>query len=342
MRKYPFVLLALCVSPFFSQAQNTFPTTGNVGVGTSTPLYPLHVSSNSAVGLVVESTAPLSISSGAFLRAYNEGNPTAPNQRLGGILFGTNPTGTTVRTGAQIEALTEAAWTDGSIQPTYLRFLTTPSTAGAAAVERMRITADGGIMLPVAGQFGISLTDRYTYDGKFQPHYGMQWVMDTWSASGPTLWASAYGGMKFMTQSIPRITISGGGNVGIGTEDTKGYKFAVNGDAVFTRIKVKSYAAWPDYVFDEEYKLPPLAEIAAYVKEHKHLPEIPAAAEIEKDGLDVAEMNKQLLKKVEELTLYLIQQQKDNEATLKRIKILEGENERVTREIEKLKDTSRK
>ncbi|MCF6405177.1 hypothetical protein L3C95_19900 [Chitinophaga filiformis] len=100
------------------------------------------------------------------------------------------------------------------------------------------------------------------------------------------------------------------GNVGIGTTDTKGYKLAVNGDAMFTRIQVKAYANWPDYVFGESYKLMPLQELEAYVKENNHLPEVPSAKEVEREGIDVAEMNKILLKKIEELTLHVIELEK--------------------------------
>jgi hypothetical protein len=100
------------------------------------------------------------------------------------------------------------------------------------------------------------------------------------------------------------------GNVAIGTTDTKGYKLAVNGDAMFTRIKVKSYEAWPDYVFDEQYQLPSLHDVEQYIKTNRHLPDMPAAAEVKKEGMDVEEMNRKLLQKVEELTLYIIQQEK--------------------------------
>jgi hypothetical protein len=101
------------------------------------------------------------------------------------------------------------------------------------------------------------------------------------------------------------------GNVGIGTTDTKGYKLAVNGDAIFTKIKVKSFAAWPDYVFEEDYVLPALSEVEQFIKTNKYLPDIPSAKEVKENGIDVEEMNRKLLQKVEELTLYLIQQQKE-------------------------------
>jgi len=73
----------------------------------------------------------------------------------------------------------------------------------------------------------------------------------------------------------------------------------------------------PDYVFEPDYDLASLTEIEAYVKQHKHLPEVPSVAEVARDGLDLAEMNLLLLKKVEELTLYIISQEQ-------RIKTLEA------------------
>lgn len=104
------------------------------------------------------------------------------------------------------------------------------------------------------------------------------------------------------------------GNVGIGTTDTKGYKLAVNGDAIFTRVKVKAYTAWPDFVFAPDYNLPSLSAVDAYIKQHKHLPDMPSEKEVKEQGLDLGEMNKKLLQKVEELTLYILQQ----DAQLKR------------------------
>jgi hypothetical protein len=295
---------------------------GYVGIGTTYPVSALHVITASGTsGITVQSTNPYSANSGAFLRLYNNGTPTAVNQRLGGVLFGTNPSGTTFRTGAQIEAIAGGAWTDATIQPTILRFLTV-AQGSAIAMERMRITEEGNILVPIGAKFGVALTDRFTYDGKVQPHYGMQWQLDSWNSSGATLWAAAYGGMKFFTQGQPRITITGTGNVGIGTDDTKGYKFAVNGDAMFTRIKVKAYTSWPDYVFADNYQLPALSELAGYIQQHKHLPGMPTATEVQQEGLDVAEMNKKLVQKVEELTLYLLKIDQQNQELKKEIEVL--------------------
>jgi hypothetical protein len=114
----------------------------------------------------------------------------------------------------------------------------------------------------------------------------------------------------------------GNGNVGIGTTDTKGYKFAVNGNAVFTKVVVKPYGNWPDYVFQPTYHLRPLSEVEAYIKQYHHLPEVPTAEEVEKNGIDVGDNQATLLKKIEELTLYVIEQQKEIKALKKEMELM--------------------
>ncbi|RQO66489.1 hypothetical protein DBR43_30235 [Pedobacter sp. KBW06] len=103
-------------------------------------------------------------------------------------------------------------------------------------------------------------------------------------------------------------------NVGIGMDaiDTRGYKLAVNGKIRAHEIRVET-ANWPDYVFKKEYNLRSLAETEKYILDNGHLPEIPSASEIDKDGLALGEMNKKLLKKIEELTLHLIAMEKLNQ-----------------------------
>jgi hypothetical protein len=114
-----------------------------------------------------------------------------------------------------------------------------------------------------------------------------------------------------------------GGNVGIGVTDTKGYKLAVGGNMVAEKITVKLKTAWPDYVFAPEYTLPSLQEVEAHIKKYQHLPGMPTAKEVAVDGIDVAEMNKKLLQKVEELTLYMIEMKKENDRQQQQIERLE-------------------
>ncbi|SFD51585.1 hypothetical protein SAMN05518672_102260 [Chitinophaga sp. CF118] len=174
-----------------------------------------------------------------------------------------------------------------------------------------KLMVSGNIALSGTGAyFGVALTDRLTYDGKYQPHYGMQWVMDSWTGAGPSMWMSAYGGMKFFTTGAVRMSISDNGNVGIGTTAPGSNRLAVEGTIAARRIKVTQITPWPDFVFDINYQLPSLQEVENYIIANRHLPNIPSAAEVAKDGQDLGEMNRILLQKVEELTLHLIEQEK--------------------------------
>jgi hypothetical protein len=106
---------------------------------------------------------------------------------------------------------------------------------------------------------------------------------------------------------------TGNGNVGIGTNNTQGYKLAVAGNMIAESVKVKLQGTWPDFVFAKDYALPTLEETEKHIKEKGHLPGIPSAAEVEKNGIELGDMNKKLLQKIEELTLYMIEMRKENE-----------------------------
>ncbi|CAL2106806.1 conserved exported hypothetical protein [Tenacibaculum sp. 190524A02b] len=156
---------------------------------------------------------------------------------------------------------------------------------------------------------------------KFKP----AWTGST-AASGMILSMASGGrsdltfyGYKWGTDATPRalneftkvLHLGVDGNVGIGTTKIPtGYKLAVDGKIGAREIKVES-RAWPDYVFTKDYNLPTLKEVENHIKEKGHLPNIPSAKEVEVNkGIELGEMNRKLLEKVEELTLYTIQQEK--------------------------------
>ncbi|MBC9930894.1 hypothetical protein [Chitinophaga qingshengii] len=116
------------------------------------------------------------------------------------------------------------------------------------------------------------------------------------------------------------FNVGDGGFVGIGSDIVPGYRLAVAGTVLAERIKVKAQSTWPDYVFEDTYQLPSLQSVAQYIKVNKHLPEVPSATEIEKNNIDVGEMNIILLKKVEELTRYLIDQQQKYDGEIAALK----------------------
>ena len=120
-----------------------------------------------------------------------------------------------------------------------------------------------------------------------------------------------------------------GGNLGIGTNDTRGFKLAVAGEIVVEEITVDLEADWPDYVFASDYELTSLEETAAFINEHQHLPEIPSAEEVEANGVQLGKLNILLLKKVEEMMLHLIEKDKE-------INWLKSESKLLKQRINKL------
>ncbi len=106
-----------------------------------------------------------------------------------------------------------------------------------------------------------------------------------------------------------KMRITQSGNVGIGTT-SPAEKLSVNGKIRAKEIKVES-ANWPDYVFEEGYNVGTLQELESYIKANKHLPEMPSAKEVEANGVELGEMVKLQQKKIEELTLHLIEKDKE-------------------------------
>lgn len=100
------------------------------------------------------------------------------------------------------------------------------------------------------------------------------------------------------------------GAVGIGIASASGLPagslLAVDGKITCEEVLVKMSQNWPDYVFADEYKLPDLCDVKTYIETNKHLPGIPKAIDIEKDGLEVGAIQRKMMEKIEELTLYVI------------------------------------
>jgi hypothetical protein len=112
-------------------------------------------------------------------------------------------------------------------------------------------------------------------------------------------------------QGNRRINVNELGNVGIGVSTVpNNYKLAVAGAIIATKVTVKLQANWPDYVFNKNYELPSLQSVESFIKTNNHLPGVPSADKVKKEGIDLGDNQTILLKKVEELTLYIIDQDK--------------------------------
>lgn len=140
-----------------------------------------------------------------------------------------------------------------------------------------------------------------------------------WQGSGATLFTTSTGEFQIMTN--PTGVVSGASNMtnqirfmahhsGVSINSTTlpaGYSFSVKGDAIFDKVVVRTYSTWPDYVFTKNYNLRSLTEVKTFITQNGHLPEVPSAKQVKEEGIDVVELNAVLLKKIEELTLYLLE-----------------------------------
>jgi uncharacterized protein YaiE (UPF0345 family) len=197
---------------------------------------------------------------------------------------------------------------------------------GTMGVERMRINSAGNVGIGVAnpsqklevnGMIVSSVTDAdiggcisLRNPAKTALGTAHRWTIYNMSgAYGNSLQFWAYdvqgcgGGLCH-----PRLTLMDNGNVGIGTAKPQSL-LAVAGTVTAQSVKV-TLTGWADYVFDSTYILPSLSELEMHIRRNKRLPDIPAEAEIIKEGLDIGDMQQKQMKKIEELTLYLIDQDK--------------------------------
>jgi hypothetical protein len=127
------------------------------------------------------------------------------------------------------------------------------------------------------------------------------------------------------------MVLNNDGSVGISANTVPAnYKLAVGGDVIAERVVVKLQTNWPDYVFSPTYQKATLPEVEQYILKNSHLPNIPSSQEVAEKGQDIGAMNVKMMEKIEELTLYLIEQNK-------RLEALEKKNESLENLLKQLK-----
>jgi hypothetical protein len=198
------------------------------------------------------------------------------------------------------------------------------------------VSTNTGVLLPrltnaqrsaiAAGDLQNGLLLYNTDSSAFQFYNGSSWnSVGTGASSGKWLYN---GGLQYDSVN----------NIAIGTSQLpSGYRLAVKGAAVFTRVQVLPIPNWPDYVFKKGYHLRSLQELKNYIDKYKHLPEMVSASTVAASGVDLGANQATLLKKVEELTLYLIDENQQLKKQNTQLAQQDKKMEDMQRQIDELK-----
>lgn len=167
------------------------------------------------------------------------------------------------------------------------------------------------------GFVGIGKSPNYTLD-----------VAGTINATeilvnGQPISAGSGGTVNGITEMSGKLGIALDDNSILSTTSLTDYKLFVGGGMIAEKVQVKTEANWPDYVFEPTYNLRSLSEVEQFISKNKHLPEVPSAKEMDSNGHNLGKMDAVLLQKIEELTLYMIDLKKENEALKNRVESLE-------------------
>ncbi len=337
----PLYTLLFSLIGLTSFGQNTFPATGNVGIGTLTPGFSLDVAGSINAtqvfmnGSAMESSPWTTAGNTIF---YNTGN-VGVGTNTPGYLFdvaGTLNATSILINGSPIEAPlwdlngNDAFYNTGDVgigtnTPGYTLDVNgtinaTDILINGGALPSSPWSLNGNDAFYNTGDVGIGTnTPGFTLD--VNGTVNATDILINGAALPSSPWAVAGNDVSYTT-----------GNVGIGTTDTQGYLLAVAGNMIAEGLKVELQTNWPDFVFESNFDLPSLQFVEQHIFSFGHLPNIPSAKEVGENGIDVGQMNAKLLQKIEELTLYTIQQQKE----LDSLKVLNARLTKQNRHIQQL------
>lgn len=285
------------LSPWNLNGSNAFYNAGSVGIGTNTPGYLLDVAGSfNATSISVNGTA---LQSSQWTTATND------------IFYNTGNVGIgTTNPGFALDVA-------GTLNATNILL-------NGAALPTQVWSLNSGDAYFDTGNVGIGTdTPGFTLDVDGSLNATSIFLNGSSIAGDLTPWTIAGNDISYAT-----------GNVSIGTATVPtGYMVAIDGTMIAEGVTVLLSEDWPDFVFEKDFNLPSLKEIEAFIAEHGHLPNVPSAEEIKKDGVRLGQMDAKLLQKIEELTLHTIQQQKE-------IENLKNINEELTEQNKLIKTLS--
>ncbi|QLE02056.1 hypothetical protein HX109_11000 [Galbibacter sp. BG1] len=204
-----------------------------------------------------------------------------------------------------------------------------------SALHAQHDVDDQGLVYTNNGKLGVGITSPETilHIKQGTPHQGIQITEEGNTEKIQLHLAQFDDGRHYGYFMLGRETMLRGngeksyfkGSLGIGTIHPDA-KLTVNGDIHAKELRL-DIQGWPDYVFESGYELQPIEEVKKHIEEKGHLPDVPSAKKIEEDGLNLGDMDKVLMRKIEELTLYVIQLKEQNDLLNQEIKNLKSKVE---------------
>jgi hypothetical protein len=284
----------------------TVSSAGNLGLGTLSPNAPLHINGTGELARFNATSPYITFHNSNVEKAWI--GCDANNLNIGTV--GTNATGNLyfyTNSGPRMSIFSNGRVAIGTLANTIDAKLSVDNAGITKAVF-----GAGGTGVSILGSYpGIAFNSYYTTTFKsMQTGYGADITCDP--TNGQLMFRSHGTAVANATQSFAtRMTINNDGRVVIGNiAPATNYLLSVDGRIMCEELKVQNSGNWPDYVFAADYNLPSLTEVENHIKENGHLIGIPSACEVEENGVGVGDMQKKLLEKIEELTLYVISLEK--------------------------------
>jgi len=295
---------------------------GNVGIGVSPPAYKLDI--DGRMRIRTGTVGSVSTSSGMWLEDYRNGTNR--------IFLGMQDS---IHAGFYGGGSGDVGWD--------FNFNATNGNIGIGADNPSdKLHVKGFMRIDPVGAYGGARLKMYSATNIDQSYIGFY---NQFSASNPSatigyssgnnhLFLSCGTGDMFLSDAglgietaSPTAKLHVNGNVMIGSgSPALGYSLSVNGKIISEEVRVALSGTpnWPDYVFENDYRLMPLPQLEKFISQQKHLPDIPSASQVKKEGFDLGNMNRRLLEKIEELTLYIIAQDKKINSIQEQIQLLQS------------------
>lgn len=272
--------LVICSMHSFSQNTNPYPTTGNLGLGIPQANFNLQIHGTTDYSVSVPAQPPM----------YDMfGNIVVPGSPGYNMNFGKTSrlglTNTTTGTTNSDGFLIRMSGLNGVIEN----------------LEKQNVTiSSSGAILTFSGSSNRVWFSQVSSTPAASAHAYANII--TSNENGLFIKSNTAG--KYGISIQPKNATDNAIQV-LGTDNTRNFSIQSNGE-VYARKYRTTLANIPDYVFASDYNLMPLSELRAFIRKHSHLPNVPSAAEFEQTGVDLGELNRVLLEKVEELTLYIL------------------------------------